>query len=283
MNNIVLRYFLVVSFPFFAGYDAPRGENRSALFNGKDLSGWDTYLGPSYDTVKNEWGNDTIGLNNDPLKVFSVIDHEGYHCLRISGQHFGGISTTEQYANYHLRLKFKWGEEKSAPRKTNKRDSGVLYHAVGGHGADFGFWMRSQEYQVQEGDCGDYWGVAGGSFDVRARMLDSASYVYDPKGELYTFNEISSAGRRCMRSADMEKPGKWNVIEIYCLGDTAVHLLNGEVVMALVHSGQLQNGRVIPLTAGKIQLQSEGAEIFYRDIDIQPIRQIPFEIVAQFR
>ena len=43
-----------------------------------------------------------------------------------------------------------------------KKDSGLLYFAVGNHGADYGAWMRSQEFQIQEGDCGDYWGVAGG-------------------------------------------------------------------------------------------------------------------------
>jgi hypothetical protein len=36
---------------------------------------------------------------------------------------------------------------------------------------------------------------------------------------------------------------------------------------------------VTPLTKGRIQLQSEGAEIFYRDITVEPINSLP-KIVA---
>lgn len=57
-------------------------------------------------------------------------------------------------------MQFKWGELKFAPRLKSKRDSGLLYHAVGEQGYEGGFWMRSHELQVQETDCGDYWGVA---------------------------------------------------------------------------------------------------------------------------
>ena len=55
----------------------------------------------------------------------------------------GGISTTQEYENDHLKLNFKWGQTKYRPKENNKRHSGLLYHAVGNHGADGGFWMRS--------------------------------------------------------------------------------------------------------------------------------------------
>jgi len=45
--------------------------------------------------------------------------------------------------------------------------------------------------------------------------------------------------------------------------------------MILYHNSQLDNGQVIPLTKGKIQLQSEGAELFYKDIKIQAIEKLP--------
>ena len=100
-----------------------------------------------------------LGLNTDPERVFSVTKEDGKPALRISGKKFGGISTQQSFKNYHLQLEFKWGKLKWHPKRNAKRDSGLLYHAVGTHGADGGFWMRSQEFQIQEGDCGDYWGV----------------------------------------------------------------------------------------------------------------------------
>jgi hypothetical protein len=250
------------------------------LFNGKDLTGWDTYVGPEYDSAKKDFAGAPIGLNRDPNQVFRVLKVDGKEAIRISGENFGGISTTESFENYHLHLEFRWGKSKWHPRKTGKRDSGVLYHAVGPHGADGNFWMRSQEFQVQEEDCGDYWGVAGGVFDVPVVASGDKSYRYDPAGTLTTFREGSEAGRHCIRSRNAEKPwGQWNAIDIYCMGDTSVHAVNGETVMVLYDSRQREGDKETPLTKGKIQIQSEGAEVFYRDIRIRPIAKIPDEML----
>ncbi len=54
-----------------------------------------------------------------------------------------------------------------------------------------------------------------------------------------------------------------------------LHMVNGKVVMILHHSSQLEKGKLIPLIEGKIQLQSEGAEIFYRNIEIRSITSRP--------
>ena len=261
---------------------AGEADRSLVLFNGKDLSGWDSYLGPTYDSIQNKFDTlQVIGLNQDPHQVFSVVQEDGQSAIRISGENFGGISTTREFKNYHLTMEFKWGTKKSNPRKDKKRDSGLLYHAVGAHGADFGFWMRSQEFQIQEGDCGDYWGVAGGSFEVPARKQNDL-YVYDPAARLVTFNASSQAGRRCIKHPDAEKPtGQWNTAEVYLLGDTAVHVVNGVVNMVLYHSSQLVQGRLKPLKEGKIQIQSEGAEVFYRNIQIQSIQEIPKNILRK--
>lgn len=251
------------------------------LFNEKDLNGWDTYLGPAYDTIQNK--HDTLnvpGLNNDSHHVFSVVNEDGVPAIRIDGSHNGGISTLQEFENYHLKLEFKWGQLKWHPRKDRKRDSGLLYHAVGPHGADYGFWMRSQELQIQEGDCGDYWGVAGGMMDIPAKGDAPEKYVYDPTAPLLDFSSISEHGRRCIKHPDAEKPtGEWNTVDIYCKGDTAVHVINGVVNMILYHSRQFDGEKEIPLTKGKIQIQSEGAEVYYRNIRLTPINKIPDDIL----
>ena len=251
------------------------------LLNNKDLSGWDTYLGPPFPPNSNNTdGIPPIGLNKDDKAVFSIVTEDGQKALRISGEHFGGISTTEEFENYHLQLQFKWGKLKWHPRANEKKDSGVLYHANGPQGAGWGFWMQSQEFQVQEGDCGDYWSIAGSAFDIPAKKQGEKDWIYDPKGAMQVFTDKSPAGLHCIKSPDAEKPGgEWNTIDIYVHGDTAVHMLNGKVNMVLYNSRRPAKGGYEPLTKGKIQIQSEGAEVFYRNIRMLPIREIPAEML----
>jgi len=247
-----------------------------SLLNGTDLSGWETYLGPKWDTIRNDWDSIPVGYNVDPARVFDMVDLEGEKVLRISGEYFGGINTIREFENYHLQMQFKWGQEKWPPRKTGKRDSGLMYHAVGPQGADGGFWMRSQELQIEEGDCGDYWACAGAIFDIRARMQPDSTYIYDKEGELVTFSNTSTAGRHCIKYPDAEKPsGEWNTLDLYCLGNTSIHMINGTVTMVLQNSRQLEGETEIPLTKGKIQIESEGAEVFFRNIQVRTIDQLP--------
>jgi hypothetical protein len=249
MKKIILLAAAAIAF-----YSCTNSYQRARLLNGKDLKGWDTYIR-------------STGLNNDPDNVFSIVELEEGPALKVSGEHFAGISTVEEYSNYHLVLQFKWGEAKYAPKLNDKRDSGLLYHAVGEQGGDGGAWMKSQEFQIQEGDCGDYWGVAGGSFDIPVTMKDSTHFVYDPKGEMLTFVENGPVDRHAIKYPDAENPtGDWNTVELYCLGDSAIHVMNGVVVMRLYNSN---------LTKGKIQLQSEGAEVYYRKIELEKIDRIP--------
>src|SRR5688572_32807255 len=87
-----------------------------SIFNGKDLTGWDVYIGPLYDSVKGDFTGDPIGLNKDPNSVFSVVKEDGKPAIRISGENFGGLSTQQEFSNYHLRLEFKWGKLKWGPK-----------------------------------------------------------------------------------------------------------------------------------------------------------------------
>lgn len=256
--------------------------NWKSLFNGKDLTGWDTYLGPKYDSLSGKRDSVPVGLNIDPAKVFTVVKVGDENVIRISGEEFGGISTVQEFENYHLQLEFKWGEHKWAPRKKAKKDSGVMYDAVGQHGADGGFWMRSHEFQVEEGDCGDYWACAGAVADVMARQNPDSTYTYDETGKLLTFSTKSLTGRHCIKFPDNEKPsGEWNTIDLYNYAGTSVHMMNGAVNMILLNSRQIDGDLETPLTKGKIQIQSEGSEVFYRNIRIISIDKIPDEFLKK--
>lgn len=254
---------------------ADAGEKATSLFNGKDLTGWDTWLGKPYK------GDMAVGLNNDPDKVYTVVDADGKPAIRISGQTFGAITTKAEFENYHFTLEFKWGEKRWPPREKAVRDSGLLYHCVGEHGAQGTFWMRSQELQIQEKDCGDYWSVAGAIVDVEGVRKDGKGPVFYKKGgQKYTVPSKESGGNRIVKDPDNEKPsGQWNTIELYCHGQTSVHVVNGKVNMILTGSRHKVDGKEVPLTKGKIQIQSEGAEVFYRNITIRPIKSIPDELL----
>jgi Domain of Unknown Function (DUF1080) len=274
--------FLLLPYLVVLGFTNPFHQKNdwTQLFNGKDLSGWDTYLAPPHDDAGKKLSDIPVGLNNDPNHVFSIVNEGAEKVIRISGQEWGGISTVKEYDNFHLQLMFKWGSLTWGQKKGKKKDSGLLYFAVGKHGADGGAWMRSQEFQIQEGDCGEYWGVAGGMEDVKAIKKSDSEYVYNPAGQLYTFSATSKEGRRCMKGLDAEKPsGEWNTLDLYCHGDTSIHMINGKVMMVLYHSRQMDNGQAGPLAKGKLQIQSEGAEIYYKDIMIRSIDAIPAELL----
>lgn len=276
MKNLPACFFLLLFFFFNSLRLAAQKNNWQTLFNGKNFSGWDTYLGPPLDNTGKKISEVPVGLNKDPKNVFTVIDQNGEKVIRISGEDWGGIATKKVYSNFHLQLKFKWGFLSWGQKKNKKKDSGLLYFATGENGADYGAWMRSQEFQIEEGNCGDYWGVAGGMQDIPSVKRPDSSYVYDATGTLNTFSATSATGRYCMKQGDAENlTGEWNTVDLYCSGDTSVHVINGKVMMVLYHSAQLENGTVLPLTKGKIQIQSEGAEIFYKQINIEPLSAIP--------
>ena len=252
---------------------APAGKEQAwiALWSGKDLSGWDTWLGRPLGE------KESIGLNKDPRRVYTLVEEDGKTIIRISGEIFGALTSKKELENYHLKLEFKWGEKRWPPREKAVRDSGLLYHCVGPHGAAGSFWMQSQELQIQEHDCGDYWSVAGGIVDVEGYRKDGKGpVIYKKGGEKFAVPGKDSGGPRIIKSPDNEKPtGQWNTIELLTLGGTSVHIVNGKVVMVLTNSRRIVDGKEVPLTRGKIQIQSEGAEVFYRNIAYRPIAKIP--------
>ena len=244
---------------------AEASENWKPLFNGKDLSGWESFV--SMQPTTNEFTfkvTSTRGINNDPLQVFSVVNGT----LRVSGEEWGGLTTVEEFENFHLIFEVKWGEKKWAPREHVVRDSGVLYFAVGAHGAQSGHWMRSHEFQVQEGDSGDYHSLDGVIVDARvtdANEADWRFYRYDPNAALR-----KNLHNRILKLGNYEKSkGEWDVMEIIANGKTMIHKVNGKEVLRVMNSQQIVDGKPVALTRGKFQIQSEGSEVFYRNIRIK--------------
>jgi len=152
------------------------------------------------------------------------------------------VATEQSYSNYHLKVVFKWGQHQYAPRATGKRDSGVLYHFAAAEPDNV--WPKSFECQVQEGDCGDYWCVGGTNID-------------SPNHSAIEWNQ-----KRIYRTENFELPNsEWNTIEIICNGNQSEHYVNGHLV---------NSGTNASVDSGRILLQSEGAEIFYKTVELTP-------------
>lgn len=74
--------------------------------------------------------------------------------------------------------------------------------------------------------------------------------------------------------------GEWNHLEIFVLGNNAVHVVNGHVVM-VVENAKKDNGDI--LNKGQIQIQSEAAECYYKALTLTPIKKSPKRIRKQIK
>lgn len=257
----------------------------------KDLKNWETYLSYSH---KNGYNGDAptdtsgalitpVGYNKDEKKVFSIVDEKGEPVLKVSGEVYGCIFTKQEYENYHLKLKVKWGTKKFEPRTEKLKDSGILYHSIGESGVDYWrSWMLSQEFQIMEGHMGDYWSIANSAIDIKAYLSEGKmNSVADAKQAFLPFGSGTGREGFCMRSENLENPeGDWTTLELICFEDESFHIVNGKVVMVLQNSRYHENGKDVPLTKGKIQLQSEAAEVYFKDIKIKSIKALPKELIA---
>ncbi|TAF94980.1 MAG: DUF1080 domain-containing protein [Cytophagales bacterium] len=129
-----------------------------------------------------------------------------------------------------------------------------------------------------EGDIGDYWPTGDVTIDIPALKSDTSDWwIYQEKAPLRTLVFAQKMpDRRVITHLEKEKPhGEWNTIEVICWGDSSVHIVNDKVVMRLFNSRKVENGQRIPLKKGTIALQSEGAELFYRNIVVKSLQQKP--------
>jgi len=231
------------------------------VFNGKDLTGFYT------------WIKDR-GRNVDPKNVFTVKDG----ILRISGEEMGCVTSTDEFENCRVILEFKWGEQTWAGRKDAARDSGLLVHSIGEDGAYSGIWMHGIECQMIEGGTGDLLAVGDNTdaFQLTAPTapeLDKNCGVYKPGGQprTITSGRINWWGRdpqwqdvKDFRGKqDVEKPhGEWNRYECVAQGDKLTIILNGVTVNECYN---------VKPQKGRLQIQSEGAEVFVRRLDVVPL------------
>lgn len=234
------------------------------LFNGQNLNGWYPYLKGR-------------GKGVDPKEVFSV--KEGL--MRISGEEWGAIATEKEYGNYTLTMEYGWGGKVWPPREKSARDSGLVLHCTGKDGAHADSWMYGLQVNMIEGGTGDL-SILGKSADytfqspAEERPASGKKGWYFKKGApVHTFGPAERllwgdkdpnwTNTLSFRSPkDAEKPaGQFNVMVVVAKDDTLTVTLNGKLMTKA--SG-------LKIQKGKIQFQSEGAELLIRRLSLEPLR-----------
>ena len=242
------------------------GAKAITLFNGKDLAGLYTWL-------KGQ------GRNNDPQGVFTV--HDGM--IHVSGEEMGYVATENAYRDYHLIVEYKWGEKTDGSGYV--RNAGVLLHGTGPDGSSrSGIWMASLECQLAQGCEGDLIAIRGLDKDGDPISVDLASETtvaadgktrwtkggrktpysghqfWWSKHEPFFKEKVDTRGKNDVAS----RLGEWTRVECICDGGRVTIKINGVTVNEALD--------VWP-TGGKILLQSEGNEIYYRRFELHPLKQ----------
>ena len=243
----------------------------------QNLSQWEIWTGvpdPSvpffpegYQLSADGKPTEAVGLG-DPYGVYSVTNEDGELVLNIKGIIYAGLTSKKEYANYHLTTLVKFGDKKYAPRLDKKRDNGILYHCYGEHGAFWNVWKRCLEMQVQETDMGDLFTLAG----TKAKTaIDSTNH--------WSASSTTYSDKGVKRSKDYENPhGEWTRLDLYVFENKAIHMVNGNIVLALKDAVDHEGN---PLTKGQIQIQSEGADCYYKDLLIRPIQSFPKKVLLE--
>ena len=231
------------------------------LFNGHNLDGWYTFL-------------QNRGRDDDPKNVFTVQDG----MIRISGEEWGCITTNAEYENYSIVVEFKWGGLTFEPRLDKARDSGLLLHSQGEDGSSNGIWIHSIECQIIEGGTGDFIVVGDGTdqFEITSTVAaekQGSSFIFQSEGHTETIQKgrINWYGRDpewkdvlgFRGKNDIEKPvGEWNTLECIVLDGQISIFLNGTLVNRATN---------VKPNKGRIQIQSEAAEIYFRRVELTPL------------
>ena len=238
-------------------------EGWTSLFNGRDLTGWYTFL-------------QKHGKDRDPDRII-VIEDEAIHLYKntTDGNEvvMGYICTEKEYGNYHLRFQYRWGTKKFQPRYALKRDAGLYYHLNGPDKV----WPRGLQFQIEQTNVGDLITLLGFELDswIDPKTRDEVQATFlsqDKGGQPRVLGGKGIAYQRHLKG-EFEVDG-WNTIEVITKGDTTEHILNGQVVNRgekIRFTDPEKPGATQPVTKGRIALEIEAAEIYFRKVEIRDL------------
>jgi hypothetical protein len=178
----------------------------------------------------------------DPNVMMQDVWHMADGMLICRGKPLGYLYTRRDCRDFALKLEWRWPAGK--PGK-----GGVLIRMTGEHK----IWPRSLEAQINAGQAGDFWALAG--YELAGPDERTTSLEHEQFGKLTNLK----------RTKDVEKrAGQWNTYEIVAEDDTVTLIINGE---------QVNKAIGCDLDAGRICLTSEGSEIHFRNITLTTTKE----------
>ena len=207
------------------------------------------------------------GRNDDPEGVFRM-EGDTLHVLGLpdsdEAKDFGYLATSADLGDYRARVEQKWGTARFAPRKDELRDTGLLYHVRG----QDQLWPQCIEFQVMEYSTGDLWMLSGTG--VRAPVKDGSEPIFDPLGTLEDFRN-----GRILKSSEPESLTDWNTLELIASGRGSAQIVNGRWVNGATAIEADNGDGWGGLSHGHLALQAEGAEVFFRALEVRPLAYLP--------
>ena len=201
------------------------------LFDGKDLSGWES---------------DVPARDKDPNLPASFVVRDGM--LVSMGKPEGHLITKQAYRDYRLQVEYRF------PGKGG--NCGVLVHASKPR-ALYKMFPQSIEVQMMSGDAGDFWCIQE---DIKVPDMEKRR----PRKPNEKWGGAEGDARRILNLTDgSERPvGQWNTMVIEARGRNLTVWVNGDKV---------NDGFDATADRGKIALQAEGTEVEFRKVEIGPL------------
>jgi hypothetical protein len=236
-----------------------------SLLNGHDLSGWYTMLQKSGRGVAEKRG--MVAMEEGMLHLMGNPE-DGEPAEP------GYLATNQEFENVHIRVEYKWGMKRFAPRSYAKRDNGLLYGLVGPDKV----WPTCVECQIEEGDVGDYFFVGTRGIQDEhpngffGETMGPNGWPGPPKAPAAGQTDLYST--RKIKDGNFEVLDGWNTVEVIWQGDRSAHIVNGRAVNAASKIEQpdpVNAGQFLPLRRGKIAIELEFAEIWFRRIEVRSL------------
>jgi hypothetical protein len=192
------------------------------------------------------WHVDVPQADTTPSVGSPFIMRDGL--LSIAGEPRGHLITDSIFRNYRLEVEYRF------PGKPG--NAGVLVHASTPR-ALYGMFPKSIEVQMESGNAGDFWVIVE---DI------TVPDMVRRRGPRESWGITEGKGRRIVNLTDnSERPlGEWNRMVVEVVGRTITVSVNGT---------RVNRGTNATVDRGRIAIQSEGAAVEIRRLDLTPIRR----------
>lgn len=249
----ILIFLLLIS--TFNG-SAQKKNGFVKLFNGKNLDGW--YL--KIRSGDEDLAKKVYAVDKGTVHVFKDFPAEYELNTGVNATH-GLFYTNKKYSKFIFKFEYKWGKVRANNFDQFQYDAGMYYHV-----ADDKIWPVGIEYQVRydhtknQNHTGDFWANNLKWYSKDGKTFcppsEGGKPVLGHKGEHRASTDVKFNALN----------GKWNKCEVIVMGDKyCIHKLNGKIVNMATD---------LPFSEGVIGLQSETAEIYYRNIKIKEFDEV---------